>query len=62
MRSKWAARRAADRPPSKGKTARYDRENSIAAAAILAEPDRHPKFMQEWAKRFMQRQARERMK
>ena len=53
---KWQRARAKDRP---SKEVKYDRDNSIAAKAILAEPGKHPRFMVEWARRFTARRAAE---
>ena len=59
-RTKWRRARFADRPPTKSKTARYDRDNALAASVILSAPERHAPVQVDWARRFQQRQARER--
>ena len=55
-RSQWSRARAANQP-SKGKAARYDEQNAIAANIILANPERHSRFQIDWARRFQRRRA-----
>ena len=56
MKTNWAVRRSADRPT---KTAKYDRDNGIAAGIILSAPEQHTRFQVRWAKAFERRRAAE---
>ena len=58
-RNQWSRQRAKDRPASKAKRARYDEQNSEAAAIILASPEQHRWFQVDWARRFQRRKAAE---
>ena len=51
--------RAADRPPSKGKTAKYDEGNERSARIILDDPAKYGEFSVRWAKAFRRRRAEE---
>ncbi len=56
----WNQRRAADRPAKNAKRD-YDRSNAEAAGLILASPQTYGEFMVDWAKRFRQRRADEKL-
>ena len=55
-RNHWARRRAKDRP---SKTAKYDHDNSVAAAVILENTSKHSDFQVRWAKAFTRRRRDE---
>ena len=57
-KTNWTRARAANRP-TKSKLAQYDRNNELAAGAILRTPEQHIPLQVEWARRFRQRRAQE---
>ena len=60
MRSSTRQPRVRKRPPSiLEQQRRYDRTNSIATEVILGSPEKHPAFMVDWARRFVERRAEE---
>ena len=46
--------------PLRALTRKYDRQNDIAAAVILDNPEKHSRFQVDWARRYTARRASER--
>ena len=44
---------------NESKTARYDRDNELAANVIIESPEQHSQFQLDWAERFLRRRAEE---
>ncbi len=59
MKAKAKRTQNTRRIPLRALTRKYDRQNDVAAAVILGNPDRHSRFQVEWATRYTARRSAE---